>query len=248
MADYINSNILCQSYVHVEPAWLTGVSQEEKQKRINLIKEEIKSFSEKRIKFFFYDDVDIDISFEDGSIIAKVTAYGNIALLLGNFVGGYGDFRESVKVMVSDAQRVANVLNLETIFQTESRSKKEIIRVESRKGIIGSLEKINNKIDAINNKLKSNDNSPAVINKDIADLHIFIIDLMSKINSSEDVDSITKALFNGVEDFNLKKGRFKISDDIDQYSYDALKKERQQILDNLKKYREDKLDHHGAEG
>ena len=34
------------------------------------------------MKFFLYDDVDIDVSFEDGSIKARITAYGSVCVLL----------------------------------------------------------------------------------------------------------------------------------------------------------------------
>lgn len=53
MADYINSNILSQSYVHVEPEWLATVKGKEKQEAIERIKNIIKQHAEERMKFFF---------------------------------------------------------------------------------------------------------------------------------------------------------------------------------------------------
>lgn len=53
VADYINSNILCESYVHVEPEWLKQVSAVIRKEKLSLIRSEIEDFAEKRIKFFY---------------------------------------------------------------------------------------------------------------------------------------------------------------------------------------------------
>ncbi|EMI8350311.1 hypothetical protein ACV270_000790 [Enterobacter hormaechei] len=135
MADYINSNILSQSYVHVEPEWLATVKGKEKQEAIERIKNIIKKHAEERMKFFLYDDVDIDVSFEDGSIKARITAYGSVCVLLnaltpvGNFVTNYSSYREGIKTIVSDVARLSDVVNAEVLFQTKSRSKKEILEL-----------------------------------------------------------------------------------------------------------------------
>lgn len=50
MADYIKSNILSQSYVHVEPEWLNSVSDSEKNKLLTEIYSKVSSFSEERIR------------------------------------------------------------------------------------------------------------------------------------------------------------------------------------------------------
>ncbi|MCV5639284.1 hypothetical protein OFN49_30845, partial [Escherichia coli] len=88
-------------------------------------------------------------------------------------------FRESIKHLVSDSQRVADIINAEVLFQAKSRSKKEVLRVESRKGVIGSIDRINNKIDAIEGRLKRGDCSPTLINEDLLDLNKLILELFS---------------------------------------------------------------------
>ncbi|ELY2632540.1 hypothetical protein SMC42_001006, partial [Cronobacter sakazakii] len=178
MADYINSNILSQSYVHVEPEWLLTVDGEKKQEAIERIRNIIKAHAEERMRFFLYDDVDIEVNFEDGSIKAHITAYGKICVLLtalnpvGNFVANYESYRNGIKTIVSDVARLSDVVNSEVLFQTKSRSKNEIIRVEARKGIVGSLDNINKKINEISYKTKTHKkNSVMSIYNSILELH-----------------------------------------------------------------------------
>ncbi|MDN4127232.1 MULTISPECIES: hypothetical protein [Pantoea] len=237
MADYIRKDILSQSYVHVEPEWLISASQQEKEKTLSEIIRKITSFSDERIRFFLDDKVDIEIKFEDGSIRAWITAYGPILLLIGSTITNYSSFRESIKYLVADSQRVANMVNTEIIFQSKSRSRDEILRVESRKGVIGSIERINNKIDAISGKLKRGDCSPTLINEDFLELNGLILELFSNVNDKNDAKLIASALHDGVDNFNIKKGRFKLSDQIDQYMLTSLTNEKKLILKNLDAYR-----------
>lgn len=67
----------------------------------------------------------------------------------------YSSYREGIKTIVSDVARLSDVVNAEVLFQTKSRSKNEIIRVEARKGIVGSLDNINKKINEISYKTKT---------------------------------------------------------------------------------------------
>lgn len=233
MADYIKSNILSQSYVHVEPEWLNSVSDSEKYKLITEIYSKVSSFSEERIRFFLDDDVHIEIKFEDGSIRAWVTTYGPVLLLIGSTITNYSSFRESIKNLVSDSQRVADIVNAEVIFQSKSRSKEEVLRIESRKGVIGSIDRINNKIDAIDGKLKRGDCSPTLINEDLLDLNKVILELFSNIKDKDDSSLIATALHDGVDNLNIKKGRFKIADSVDRYMYKSLSDEKEIILKNL---------------
>ena len=209
MADYIKSNILSQSYVHVEPEWLNSVSDSEKNKLLTEIYSKVSSFSEERIRFFLDDDVHIEIKFEDGSIRAWVTTYGPVLLLIGTTITNYSSFRESIKYVVSDSQRVADIVNAEVIFQSKSRSKEEVLRIESRKGVIGSIDRINNKIDAIDGKLKRGDCSPTLINEDLLDLNKLILELFSNIKDKDDSSLIATALYDGVDNLNIKKGGLK---------------------------------------
>ncbi|WP_099062505.1 hypothetical protein [Serratia sp. BW106] len=242
MANYIDSNILSQSYVHVEPTWLTSVTNEQKEAELQRIKDNITEYAQKRLKFFLYDNVDIEVEFEDGSIKAKITAYGKVCVLLsaltpaGHVVANYPQYREGVKAIISDVHKIGNVVNSEVLFQTRSRSKDEIIRVEARKGIVGSLEKIHNKMTSIENKLIRKDNSSIAIYSDILDLNKYISELDANLKDKQDRDSISKSLHEGVKGLNLKKGRFKLNDSLSENMYKDLLSEQKVILDNLSQW------------
>ncbi|HDL7862034.1 TPA: hypothetical protein PXP84_003295 [Yersinia enterocolitica] len=239
MANYIDSNILSQSYVHVEPTWLKSFSDKQKEDEIQRIKDSITEYAQQRLKFFLYEDIDIQVEFEDGSIKAKITAYGKVCVLLsalsplGQAVSNYTEYREGVKAIISDVSKVGTVVNSEVLFQTKSKSKDEIIRVEARKGIIGSLEKIHNKMTAIESKLSKKDNSSLIIYQELLDLNKYISELDANLKDKNDRDSISKSLYEGIDGINLKKGRFKLTDSLSENMYTDLLNERKTILKNL---------------
>ncbi|EOV9695011.1 hypothetical protein ACN5OH_002231 [Cronobacter turicensis] len=244
MADYINSNILSQSYVHVEPEWLLTVDGEKKQESIERIRNIIKAHAEERMRFFLYDDVDIEVTFEDGSIKAHITAYGKICVLLtalnpvGNFVANYESYRNGIKTIVSDVARLSDVVNSEVLFQTKSRSKSEIIRVEARKGIVGSLDNINKKINEISYKTKTHKkNSVMSIYNSILELHKNILELMDNVNDADDKELVRTALIDGVKNLNLRKGAFDLTDPMSQKIHADLLQERKQLVNNLENYK-----------
>ncbi|MCV5687386.1 hypothetical protein OFN32_24490, partial [Escherichia coli] len=102
-----------------------------------------------------------------------------------------------------------------------------------RKGVIGSIDRINNKIDAIEGRLKRGDCSPTLINEDLLDLNKLILELFSNIKDDDDAKLIAMALHDGIASLNIKKGRFKIKDSVDQYMYKSLSDEKKLILKNL---------------
>lgn len=236
MADYINSNILSQSYVHVEPEWLNKLSDKDKKKFVAEIERKVTSFSEERIKFFLDDGVVIEISFKEGSIRAWVTTYGPILLLIGSTITNYSSFRESIGDLVSDVRQVATIVNSEVIFQSKS-SKKEILHVESRKGIIGSIKRINDKIDGVSNRLKRGDCSATLINEELLHLHGLILELFSNIKDQKDKKHIATALHDGISQLNVKKGRFKFNTQVDTYMYQSLLDEKAAILKDLSSHK-----------
>ncbi|MDP9767973.1 hypothetical protein FJP64_01970 [Kosakonia cowanii] len=237
MADYINSNILCESYIHVEPDWLKQVSDVIRKEKLSLIKSEIEDFADKRIKFFLSDDVVIEIIFTEGSIKAWITAYGPIILLIGSAILNYSSFRESVKQLASDMHRASTMLSSEMLFQTNSRNKSEILRIEARKGIIGSLERINNKIDFIDSQLDGKDLSPTSINGDLLELNDMILMLLSNLKNAEDKKLVASALSDGVSKLSIRKSRFKLENKLDESMYISLLNERKSIIKNLAQYK-----------
>lgn len=237
MADYINSNILCESYVHVEPEWLKQVSAVIRKEKLSLIRSEIEEFADKRIKFFLSDDVAIEITFTEGSIRATITAYGPIILLIGTAILNYSSFRESVKQLATDMHRASSMLSSEMLFQTNSRNKSEILRIEARKGIVGSIERINNKIDSIDSQLEGKELSPTRINGEFLDLNDMLLKLLSNLKNEEDKRLVTSALIDGVSKLSIRKSRFKLKNKLDETMYASLLNERKSIIKNLDQYK-----------
>ena len=237
MADYINSNILCESYVHVEPEWLKQVSAVIRKEKLSLIRNEIEDFAGKRIKFFLSDDVVIEITFTEGSIRATITAYGPIILLIGTAILNYSSFRESIKQLATDMHRASSMLSSEMLFQTNSRNKSEILRIEARKGIVGSIERINNKIDSIDSQLEGKELSPTRINGELLDLNDMLLKLLSNLKNAEDKKLVTSALIDGVSKLSIRKSRFKLKNKLDETMYTSLLNERKSIIKNLNKYK-----------
>lgn len=142
MADYINKNIILQSYVHINRN-LQSLSEEE----LKRITDDLNSFAQARLKFFFKSDLQLDVKVEDGSIISRITVFGTI-LALHQFFVDYKDFREGVIACAQDVKMIAEAINLESMFSYGAR-RSDIIRLESRIGIIGSLQGIVGGIDAV---------------------------------------------------------------------------------------------------
>lgn len=137
MADYISKNILCQAYLHVEGEESEGVDT------ANVLPE-LRDFAATRAAFFLYPDVELDTSSKEGSLIVYVTVLGTIGALIIK----YPEFRAGVIAIYDDVKRFSEYLVSEGLFKTHSR-KKEIVRVEARTGVIGSLRKIISDIDSV---------------------------------------------------------------------------------------------------
>jgi hypothetical protein len=129
MADYIDKNILCQAYVHVElPEGITDEQLEE-------IKRHLVQFANLRGKFFVYQDVLVDVEFREGSLKAYVTVAGAIYLA----IAGYGSFRTGIDYLYTDVKRLADSMVAEGLFMTKAKHE-AIRRTEARTGVVGSLK------------------------------------------------------------------------------------------------------------
>ncbi|WP_341992139.1 hypothetical protein Q7634_09640 [Klebsiella pneumoniae] len=168
---------------------------------------------------------------------AKVTAYGPIILLIGSAILNYSSFRESVKQLASDMYRASSMLSSEMLFQTNSRNKSEILRIEARKGIVGSIERINNKIDSINSQLDGKELSPTRINSELLDLNDMILTLLSNLKNAEDTKLVASSLSDGVSKLSIRKSRFKLKNKLDESMYASLFNEKKSIIKNLAQYK-----------
>ena len=141
MADYINKNILSQAYIHVEPSTVSTPEELEK------FKNHIRDFARSRSDFFLYPDLAIEIDFEEGSLKARVTVLGTILLVMQG-IANYSSFRESVFLIYSDSKRLAEYIVSESQFLAGSKHE-DVIRLEARTGVIGSLHKITLQLEQI---------------------------------------------------------------------------------------------------
>lgn len=141
MADYINKNILSQAYIHVEPAEL------DTEEKLTEFKKQITEFARSRTNFYLHPDVSIEIEFEEGSLKARITVMGTIFLLMQG-VSNYPDFREGVSLIYQDSKRLAEYLVSEVQFHTGAKHQ-DVIRLEARTGVVGSLHKVILQLDQI---------------------------------------------------------------------------------------------------
>ena len=142
VADYIDKNILCQAYVHVDLP--EGMSPE----RLEELRVHLEDYATQRAKFFVYQDVVVDVVFRDGSLKAYITIAGAIYLAIGQ----YGSFRSGADCLYTDVKRLGDSIVAESLFVT--RSKYNQIRwTEARVGVIGSLKQLNDDLTLLQNSL-----------------------------------------------------------------------------------------------
>ncbi len=192
MADYINKNILSQAYIHVEP---TGLETDE---HLDEFKERIKSFALSRTHFFLSDGLDITIEFEDGSIKARITVIGTLMLLLQG-ISSYKDFREGLQLLYSDSKWLSDAIISEVLFQTKAKHH-DVIRVEARTGVIGSIYKVLNQLERIKSGANGTMLASDLIGK-IDDVQDELAKLMENICNNEDKEIVSSECKNIVTNF-----------------------------------------------
>lgn len=239
MANYVSGNIISQSYVHVNPEWLKNATAQDKKLRINEIEKQITAFAKSRIPFFIGSEVEITVEFSEGSIIAKITAYGKIIPLLGGLVIGYPHFSEGVRTMVKDAHDLGSYINSELLFQTGAKHKSERKSVEARLGVFGIIDRVNAQINDLSLISTRKENSPSITYKKLLQLHGDILSSLDKIseNALDDSDEkIAKDMWiEGVSGISVGRSHFKFNLTGDDDVYKMLVAEKQSILDDLKK-------------
>lgn len=132
MADYINKNIICQAYVHVDPE---DVSEE----LLVDLRSHLENFVKSRSEFFLFPNPEVSIELKEGSIKIYATILGTFGALYGA-VANYPSFREGVGLIYEDTKRLSEYIASESIFTTKARHN-QVIRVEARTGVIGSIKK-----------------------------------------------------------------------------------------------------------
>ncbi len=128
MANYIDREILCEAYTHLDIDNFNDLNSRQ------TLEEQLRQFIAPRAEFIFGREVELEISFEDGSLKTKIAILGAVA----SMVGTYGDFREGIESLSRDASLLAQAANLEVIFKTRT-THCDRIRVEKRTGVLGRV-------------------------------------------------------------------------------------------------------------
>lgn len=218
MANYIDKEIICEAYVHLE---FDDYSNEDKLKKI---KNTVKKYFDDRVEFLLGDSIETFIETEEGSLKLKVTAVAGIATLVGSAILKYPDFRNSIKTIHEDSKLLAEATALETIFVTKTPSC-DRLHTEARTGVIGKTAKIISALETLSEHSKGI-KAPATKAdiKVISDLNAKIISLteevsklLEKINNDDDRYCIAKGMFLSFKQFpevmpaeqDLKKSEIK---------------------------------------
>lgn len=142
MAQYIDKEIICEAYIHIE------VDDSYTPEKIKDVEIELKKFFDARVKFLLGEIVQTEVETETGSLKIRLTAFAGIAALLGTSVLNYSNFRDSVKAMYEDSKMLAEATNLETVFLTRTHSC-DRLHSEARTGIVGKIAKIVTQLETV---------------------------------------------------------------------------------------------------
>jgi hypothetical protein len=128
MANYIDRELLCEAYTHLDIETHSDLNNREK------LEAELREFILPRARFIFNEEVELRFEFEEGSLKTKIAVLGSAAVLIGS----YGDFRQGVDQLARDAVVLAQAANLEVIFKTRTLLC-DRIRIEKRSGVFGRI-------------------------------------------------------------------------------------------------------------
>ena len=205
MANYINKDILCQAYIHIDPVPIDKNELED-------FKAALEAFLSTRGKFFIYDEVDADVELKDGSLKVYATVVGSLYLAIAQ----YGSFRSGVDYLASDVKRLSETLVSESLFQSKSRHD-NIIRAEARIGVAGRLKQLVDEIEFVESRV--GEDSPRVIAKRLETIAENTQQLLDKLNDPQDIpylkenltevaiESIRENLFHYQNHQKMKKAR-----------------------------------------
>lgn len=207
MANYIDKEIICESYIHLE------FNDYNNTERVKEIEAKVKKYFDERLKHFLGTDIQSIVETEEGSLKLKITAFAGIIGLLGGSVLKYTDFRDNVKAIYSDSQALAQATAFETVFVSNVPSC-EKIHSEARTGVIGRTAKL---ISAFEKLTSSAKYSTSPVNKDTLEdlkklnkkINAYIDEmhnLLGKIKNDEDRFCIASGLHSTMQQFPKSLG------------------------------------------
>lgn len=194
MANYIDKEIICESYIHLE------FNDYGNTERVRTIENKVKNYFDERLKHFLGADIQSVIETEEGSLKLTITAFAGVVGLLGGSVLKYTDFRDNVKAIYFDSQALAQATAFETVFVSNVPSCDKI-HSEARTGVIGKTAKLITAFEKLGSSAKY---STAPVNKDtLEDLK----NLNKKINAYiQDMQNLLGKIKNDEDRFCIASG------------------------------------------
>ena len=149
MANYIDKEILCESYTNL------NIDLFEDKEALDKLKIDIAKYFEERAKFLFGNDITYEIEFEDGSLIIKVKLLGSVALFVGAAISSYGSFKDGINQLTDDSILLAQGTNLEVVFKTKANYC-DRVTFEKRTGVLGRTQELLQSLDSARTKVSDN--------------------------------------------------------------------------------------------
>lgn len=218
MADYINKSIICQAYLHIDPA-PEDISDDE-------LKEALEAFLGVRAEFFLYKEVGTDVELKEGSLKIYLTIMGT--LYAG--ISQYPSFRQGIDMFATDAKRVSEYAISESLFLTKSRHDC-ILRTEARTGVCGTLKKIADEIDGI--RRNSGEVDPSKVIEKMESLKKVILTFKDNVNSEEDKGWVFPQLKDYAEEQIPKRAKARPGDAASKEIQEAYTKERRLLMRSM---------------
>lgn len=221
MADYIDRNILCQAYIHIEPL---GLDEDE----YSILQNQIAHFIETRGRFFLYSEITTDVELKAGSLKVYATIAGCLYLAIGQ----YGDFRSGLDYISTDVKRLSESIVNESLFLSKSRHE-NIIRVEARVGVIGSLKKAVDDIEYIEQQMGQSDSK--ALTKKLRNTRIEIEKLLENLNDDRDMVYVRNNLLIVVKETLPKNPKAPPGKSVDRETQAIYIDERRKLLEILER-------------
>lgn len=147
MANYIDEEILCEAYTHL------NIDIYKDRAALAKLKTHLITYFEERAKFLLGENIRVEITFDEGSLITKVTALGSAGAILLGAIGTYGSFRQGVEQISKDAAALAQGTNLEVLFRTKTPYC-DRVNIEKRRGVFGRVDGLLGELDAIKSAIE----------------------------------------------------------------------------------------------
>ncbi|WP_144934708.1 hypothetical protein [Pseudomonas alabamensis] len=218
MADYINKSIICQAYLHIDPA-PEGITDAE-------LTAALQNFLGARAEFFLYKNVGTNVELKEGSLKIYLTILGS--LYAG--ISQYPSFRDGIDKLAIDAKRVSEYAISESLFLTKSRHDC-VLRTEARTGVCGTLKKIADEMDSI--KANSGQVDPSRIIERMESLKKVIFLFKDNINSDKDKDWIFPQLKAYAEEQIPKRPKARPGEGVSDEIKEAHLRERRLLMRSM---------------